>query len=527
MTPDESGNPLEIGAGALRVRDVVAVARGGRQVRLASSALPAIERSRAVVTAAVEARRAVYGVTTGFGALKDVSIPRQDQADLQIHLLRSHAAGTGGALPADAVRAAMLLRAHTLAQGYSGVRPILIQRILDLLNAGLIPVVPAQGSVGASGDLAPLAHLALPLVGEGHVCVRDEIMPSREALASAGIEPLTLEAKEALALTNGTQIIAALAALALYNANRLVRAAEIAAAMSFEALDGNATAFLPAIHQLRPHPGQVAVAARMRALLERDGRPPGWPPRNLQDPYSLRCIPQVLGAVRNALGYARQTMQIEINAVTDNPLCLPDTGEVISGGNFHGHPLALMCDSLKIAITSLGAFTERRIASLVDERSSGLPAFLTPNPGLNSGFMIAQYTAASLASENKVLAHPASVDSIPTSADVEDYNSMATTAARHLADVVANTTAIVAIELVCAAQALDLRRRAPWATGVEAGYRAVRAVVPFLNEDAGPLHELIDAAVSLVRSGDLQRAVDDAIQAGDEPAPDETGGGSQ
>lgn len=508
MTIEGDHPAVEIGGEPLRVHDVVLVARERRRADLSAQARAAIERGRGVVTAALESGQAVYGVTTGFGALKNVQISAPDQSRLQHNLLRSHAVGTGTPLPDDVVRAALLLRAHALAQGYSGVRPVIVERLLDLLNANLLPVVPSQGSVGASGDLAPLAHLALPLIGEGQLRVDGEVVPASQALAAAKIEPLTLEAKEALALINGTQIITSVAALALHDSAQLLRAAEIAAALTFEALDGNPAAFAPQVHQLRPHPGQMAVAARMRVLLERDGQMPPRDPRNIQDAYSIRCIPQVIGPIRNALSHARQTMQIEINAVTDNPLCFPDTGEVISGGNFHGHPLALMCDAVKTAIASLGVFTERRIASLVDERSSGLPAFLVPNPGLNSGMMIAQYTAASLASENKVLAHPASCDSIPTSADVEDYNSMGTIAARHLAQVVANTTRIVAIELVCAAQALDLRGRPPWGSGLERAYRLIRSRVPFMANDDRPLHELVDAALDLITSGELHAVVD-------------------
>lgn len=511
MSGNDSDHHVTLSGSPLRIADVVAVARAGRTVALADDTRAAMERSRAAVHEAIAEGRPVYGVSTGFGALADVAISPEDRAALQVNLLRSHAAGVGPPLPDDVVRAALLLRAQALARGYSGVRPIVVERLIDLLNARIHPVVPEQGSVGASGDLAPLAHLALPLIGEGQVRWRDEVLPAENALAEAGITPITLEAKEALALINGTQIITALLALAVADSERLLRAAEIAAAMSFEALGGDPAALAAQVHQIRPHAGQVATAARMRNLLERDGTLPRPRRGAVQDAYTLRCIPQVIGPVRDALEHVRQAVEIEINAVTDNPLCFPDDTGVVSGGNFHGHPVALPADYLKVAVASLGTFTERRIASLVDPRSSRLPAFLVPEPGINSGFMIAQYVAASLASENKTLAHPASVDSIPTSADIEDFNSMGTTAARHLARVVANTETIVAIEVLCAAQALDLSEREPWGIGTQAAYRAVRAQIPFLERDGPPLHQLIETARDLIRSGTLQQAVDAAL----------------
>lgn len=510
MQVTDRGPITFLGGHPLRVSDVVAVARANAPVQLAPGALKRIERGRAVVTRALEAGEPIYGVTTGFGALASEVISPEKRAQLQVNLLRSHAAGVGAPLPTEVVRAALLLRAQALAQGYSGVRPVIVERLIDLLNAGIHPVVPEQGSVGASGDLAPLAHLALPLIGEGLVEHQGSVQPAGEALAAAGIEPVTLAEKEALALINGTQIIAALAALATADTARLLRAAEIAAALSFEALNGHTAAFAPVIHQVRPHPGPVAVAARMRVLLERNGVLPPSRADTIQDPYTLRCIPQVIGPVRNALAHVRQGVQIELNAVTDNPLCFPEGDVVLSGGNFHGHPLALQCDYLKTAVASLGAFTERRIARLIDPAASGLPAFLVEEPGINSGFMLAQYTAASLASENKVLAHPASVDSIPTSANVEDYNSMGTIVARNLSRVVANTQSIVAIELLCAAQALDLRKQRPWGNGTTAAYHLLRSRIPFLAQDGPLLHEFIEAATELIRSGELQRVVDEA-----------------
>ena len=503
--------PVEVGGKPLDVDTVAEVARGGRTARLAGGAEAQIERGRAVVERALADERMVYGVSTGLGALSDTRLSGEERVTLQANLLRSHAAGTGEPLPDDAVRAALLLRAHALAQGYSGVRPLVVRRLLELLAADIVPIVPSQGSVGASGDLAPLAHLALPLIGGGRVRVHGVERRSVDALAAAGLAPIALEAKEALALINGTQITCALATLAIVDAAGLLDVAEVAAAMSFEALGGHASALAASIQRLRPHPGQLAVAARLRALLSRDGSLPAGGRRAVQDRYTLRCIPQVLGPIREAINHVRRTVEVEINSVTDNPLCFPDSDEILSGGNFHGHPLALACDYLTAAIASLGSFTERRIYTLVDPDTSGLPAFLTPLPGTNSGFMLAQYVAASLAAENKVLAHPASVDSIPTSAGIEDYNSMSTTAARHLSRVVANSTRIVAIELLCAGQALDLRGNPTSGTGTSAAHDVLRQRVPFLERDDREMHELISASESVIRSGEIQAAIRNAL----------------
>ncbi|HUY99961.1 MAG TPA: histidine ammonia-lyase [Thermomicrobiaceae bacterium] len=506
VTPDGHA-PVEVGGRELLVGDVADVARGTRAARLVPEAVERVQRGRAVVERALAEERVVYGISTGLGALSDKRLSGEERITLQANLLRSHAAGTGDPLPDDVVRASLFLRAHALAQGYSGVRPVVVQRLLELLSADILPVVPSQGSVGASGDLAPLAHLALPLIGAGVVTLNGVAMTGSEALALAGIEPIALEAKEALALINGTQITSAIASLAVVDAAHLLDIAEITAAMSFEVLGGHVSALSDPIQQLRPHPGQIQVAARLRTLLARGGALPTGGRRAVQDRYTLRCIPQVLGPIREAIAHVRLTIEIEINAVTDNPLCFPDSGEIVSGGNFHGHPLALTCDYLAAAIASLGSFAERRIYTLVDPDASGLPAFLTPLPGTNSGFMLAQYVAASLASENKVLAHPASVDSIPTSAGIEDFNSMSTTAARKLAQVLTNTRRIVAIELLCAAQALDLRGEPVWGDGTAAARDALRRRVPFVERDDHEMHQLIAAAESAIRSGEIGTAV--------------------
>ncbi len=456
----------------LSIVELEAVARHGALARLDVHARARMDEARAVVERLVASGAVVYGITTGFGDLATTYIPPADTRRLQENLLISHAVGVGPALPRDVVRAMLLLRANTLALGHSGCRPLIVDRLLAFLEAGVHPVVPAQGSVGASGDLAPLAHLALPLIGRGEVEMGGQVIPALVALREAGLEPLVLEAKEGLALLNGTQLMSAIGALLLADADRLTRTASVAAALSVEALLGTDVAFAAAYQLARPHPGQVAVAAELRHLLRDSGLMASHhgSMHKVQDPYSLRCVPQVHGAVRDALDYLRRVLDVEMNAATDNPLVFPGGGVaavdvaatggglVISGGNFHGEPIALALDFAKLALAELGAISERRIALLVDHRlSGGLPPFLAEASGLNSGMMIYQYTAAALASENKVLVHPASADSIPTSANQEDHVSMGATAARHARDVLANVERILSIELLAGAQALDLR----------------------------------------------------------------------
>ncbi|HXG26564.1 MAG TPA: histidine ammonia-lyase, partial [Candidatus Binatia bacterium] len=456
----------------LTVEQVEAVARHGAEAVLDREARARMERSRAVVETLVADGEVVYGVTTGVGALADRLIDREDAERLQENLFVSHAAGVGEPLPRDVVRAMLLLRANTLALGYSGARPIVAERLLDFLRLGIHPVVPAQGSVGASGDLAPLAHLGLPLIGRGHVELNGQVVPALIALRETNLEPLRLGAKEGLAVLNGTQLMTALGALLLADARRLCAAASVAAAMSVEALLGTDVAFAAAYHRARPHPGQLAVAAELRWLL-RDSevqRAHHGSLHKVQDPYSLRCVPQVHGAVRDALGHLERVLAIEMNAATDNPLIFPSGGvvegdplatgggRVVSGGNFHGEPIALALDFAKLALAELGSIAERRIALLQDPHlNEQLPAFLGEDTGLAAGLMLLQYTAAALASENKVLAHPASADSIPTSANQEDHVSMGPIAGRQARQVLEHVEKIVAIELLCAARALDLR----------------------------------------------------------------------
>ena len=516
-----SDGPVVLTGADLTVFDVEAVARHGAQAVLDEHARGRVQEARDVIERLVAEGAVVYGVTTGFGALADRTIAAADVERLQENLLMSHAAGVGDPLPRDVVRAMLLLRANTIALGHSGARPEVIDRLLDFLRLGIHPVVPAQGSVGASGDLAPLAHLSLPLIGRGQVEVDGRVQPAREALAEAGLEPLVLGPKEGLALLNGTQLMSALGALLLADADRLVRTASTVAAMTVEAMLGTDVAFSAAYQLARPHPGQIAVAAELRGLLRDSGLQTSHhaSPHKVQDPYSLRCIPQVHGAVRDALDHLRRVLDIELNSATDNPLVFPGGGVadpsalatggglVISGGNFHGEPIALALDFAKLAISELGSISERRTALLLDPHlNGGLPAFLAPASGLDSGLMILQYTAAALASENKVLVHPASADSIPTSANQEDHVSMGPIAGRHARTVLAHVEQILAIEALCAAQALDLRLATMpgvhAGTGVRAAHDLVRARATHVDEDREPGPDLA-AATALVQSGGL------------------------
>jgi histidine ammonia-lyase len=487
---------------------VIEVARAGRRVELAGEAVERMQTSRAVVERVVAEGRTVYGVTTGFGDLADVRIEPQQTAELQRNLVRSHAAGVGDPLPAEVVRAMLLLRANALAIGLSGVRPQVVELLIGMLNATIHPLVPSRGSVGASGDLAPLAHLALVLIGEGEAWV-DEAGPGPggEALERAGLQPVTLEAKEGLALLNGTQLMAGLAALALHDARRLVISADVIGAMSLEAMLGTGAAFAEALIQARPHPGQVRVAAHLRSLLADSeiGTSHAGSPHKVQDAYSLRCMPQVHGAVHDALDQLDRVLAVEINAATDNPLVFP-SGEVISGGNFHGEPLALATDYAKMAVAELASISERRSARLVDAHLSGLPAFLSDEPGLRSGLMIAQYTAAALVNELQTLSHPSSVDTIPTSANQEDHVSMGATSALHLREVVDRAEAVLAIEALCAAQGLDFRAPMRPGNGVARAHARLRSLVPHLAEDRPPAGDIAEVR-ELLRVGEL--AIDD------------------
>jgi len=453
--------------------------------KLTPDARERVAAARRTVEETVRRGDATYGINTGFGDLATVRIEEKNLALLQERLILSHCAGVGEPLPDAAVRGMLLLRANTLARGHSGVRPLLIESLLALLEASVLPLVPSRGSVGASGDLAPLAHLALPLLGKGEVRVAGEVLPAIRGLERAGLTPLTLEAKEGLALINGTQAMTALLAMSVLACRRLVRIADLVAAMATDALRGTDSAFDARVHALRPHPGQRASAANIWQLMQgsdiRDSHRQG--DIRVQDPYSVRCAPQVHGAARDLLADVEKKLVIEMNSVTDNPLIFPEEGDIVSGGNFHGEPMAFAADVLALAVSELGAISERRIEKLTNTAFSGLPPFLTQDAGLNSGFMMAQVTAAALASENKIFCHPASVDSIPTSADKEDHVSMGMGAALKLQPVVANTYRILAIELTAAAQGIDLLRPLRSSEAIEALHQAFRQRVPVLKED--------------------------------------------
>jgi histidine ammonia-lyase len=482
------------------------IADGDITVTLAARALPRIDASRAVVDRHARDDRPMYGINTGFGALAETIIPRGDLQKLQLNLLRSHAAGVGEPLPARAVRATMALRANVLAKGFSGIRRETVEQLLALLNSRVHPLVPSRGSVGASGDLAPLAHIALVLVGEGFATAGDDarVVTGREALEAAGLQPVALEAKEGLALINGTQPSTAIAALALVGAERLARAADIAVALSIDALRGSVHPFEARIHAPRPYEGQRTSAANVRLLLdgsainkshERCGR--------VQDAYSLRCAAQVHGAARDALGFVARTLAIEANAATDNPMVFPEDDAIVSGGNFHGAPVAVAADLLAIAAVQFATISERRTDRLVNPVLSELPAFLTPDSGLHSGYMMAQVTAAALASELKTLAHPASADTIPTSANREDHVSMSMSAALKAERAVALATRVVAVEILCACQALDLQAPLDTSPRLRRVHDRVRAEVPTLVDDRPPAPD-IEAIAKLIASGALE-----------------------
>jgi histidine ammonia-lyase len=479
------------------------VARKGGSVFLTPEAQAAVLRSRQVVDDAVARGAVVYGVTTGFGNFADVVIPRDRLRELQLNLVRSHSAGVGDPLPEPETRALMLLRANVLAKGFSGVRLETLELLVAMLEKGVHPVVPAQGSVGASGDLAPLAHLALGLVGEGMCRLGGRTLSSRDALREAGLAPVVLDAKEGLALINGTQLMTAVLALALSEAWRLVRFADVVGALSLDALLGTDVAFDPRIQEARPHPGQKASARNLRKLLSGSAlRESHRGCGKVQDAYSLRCMPQVHGAARGALDHVTTTVGIEMNSATDNPMVFSETRELLSGGNFHGEPIAMVADYLGIAVAEIGAISERRTERLVNPALSELPAFLTPEGGIQSGFMIAQVTAAALASENKALAHPSSVDSIPTSANKEDHVSMGPAAARKAAQIVTNVRRILAIETLAACQALEFRRPLETSAPLRAVYRKVREQIPAYNQDRY-LSPEIELAAKLVSDGEL------------------------
>jgi histidine ammonia-lyase len=486
------------------LEELEAVAGGAAPPPLDDGDRARIAAARGVVEDALRSGRTVYGVNTGFGDLVTVSIAAEDTAQLQLNLIRSHAVGSGEPLDARVVRGMILLLSNSLRRGRSGVRLDVVELLLALLERGVTPVVPSRGSVGSSGDLAPLAHLALVLVGEGEAIYAGERLPGADALSRAGLEPVVLSAKEGLALINGTHLMAAAGGLAIRAAQRVLDAAVVAVALSLEAFKGSTVPFDARLHELRPQPGQARIAARLRALLE--GSPVVKSHEDcgrVQDPYTMRCAPQVLGAVADALDYAAGALERELDAVTDNPLIFPGEGDVLSGGNFHGQPLSLPLDHLALAMCELASFSERRAFALLSPSYAGLPPFLTPRPGLSSGLMIAQYAAAALVNECQVLAHPAGAGSIPTSAGQEDFNSMGALAALKASTAVKYAAHVVATELVCACQGLEFHRPLRSTDALESALAGVRGYVAPLDEDRSLAAEL-EALAAALHSGALK-----------------------
>lgn len=503
---------IEIDSKSLSISDVVNVAKHNFAVSISKKAIENIKAGKAVLDKTVQGNKVVYSVNTGFGALCRKIISKENLSQLQRNLLLSHATGVDEPFSEEIVRAIILLRANTLASGNCGVRVEVVQTLLDMLNSGVHPHVPQKGSVGASGDLAPLAHLGLVLIGEGQAFYKGKLLPGADAMNQAKIKILDLEAKEGLALINGTQVMTAVAALSVYEAEKVIKSADIIAASTIDALKGSDAAFDMRLHLLRPHPGQLKSAENISfAMKNSQIRQSHLDCDHVQDAYSMRCSPQVHGASRDTVDYVRRVTEIEINSVTDNPILFPDTEEFLSGGNFHGQPIALAMDFLGIALSEIANISERRIERMVNSKlSEHLPPFLIENGGLNSGFMITQYTAASLVSENKVLAHPASVDSIPTSANQEDHVSMGTIAARKALQILSNVEFVLAIELLCAAQALDFLKDLKPGQGVEIVKNKVREKIPFLDKDR-VLHPDITTVKNMISNGEILSSVEDVL----------------
>lgn len=495
---------------SLTIEQVVQIARHGAKVALTEEAKKAIQVSRDIVEKNVAEHKVVYGLSTGFGKFVNVAIPEEDLDQLQYNLIVSDACGVGDPFKEDVTRAIMLLRANALAKGYSGIRLSTVETLLEMLNKGVHPVIPEKGSVGSSGDLCPLAHMVMPMIGEGEAVYQGKVMPGKEAMEAAGIPVVKLKAKEGLALINGTCAMMGVASLAVYDAGVLIKTADIAASLTVDALEGIVDPYDPRIQEIRPHSGQINVAANFRQLLEGSGLTVHQNEIRVQDAYTLRCLPQIHGASRMAYDYVRQVIETEINSVTDNPLIFPDNGDIFSGGNFHGQPVAIAMDTLGIAMAEYANVSERRIERMVNPQLSGLPGFLTPVEGINDGFMVAQYAAAALVSENKVLAHPASVDSIPTSANQEDHVSMGTIASRKAATIISHVQSVLAVELICAAQAADFKDASKLAKGTRAAYDLLRSEVSFMESDRAIYLDMNKVAAQ-IREGKYVQAVEKAV----------------
>lgn len=496
---------------SLTLDDVISVARKHALVEIAPEQIEAVKASREIVDRIVEEERVVYGVTTGFGSLCKVSISKEECAQLQENLIRTHSSGFGNPLTEDEARAAMLIRVNSLVKGVSGIRLETIETLLNMLNKNVIPFIPEKGSLGASGDLAPLAHMVLPMLGLGKAYYNGELMSGKEAMEKAGIPVIVLAAKEGLALINGTTVLTAIGALATYDAIQLAKLSDIAGALSLEAHRGIIDAFYEKLHVIRPHSGCLATAKNIRNLTEGSTYMTHTAELRVQDPYTLRCIPQIHGANKDTLSYVKEKVEIEINAATDNPIIISDQ-EIISGGNFHGEPMAQPFDFLGIGASEIGNVSERRVERLVNAQLSDFPSFLVKHPGVNSGFMITQYACAALASENKVLAHPASVDSIPSCENQEDFVSMGTIAARKARDIVKNSRRIVATEIMAAVQAIDFRKEEGFKLGVgtQAAYDAVRAAVNFIENDKDiEIYDELEKVTSILADDSLVSSVEE------------------
>lgn len=495
---------------SLTLEEVVEVCRHGVAVALTPEAKKAIQTSRDIVERNIAEGKVVYGLNTGFGKFVNVAIPEDDLDQLQYNLIVSDACGVGDPFKEDVTRAIMLLRANALAKGYSGIRLSTVETLLEMLNKGVHPVIPEKGSVGSSGDLCPLAHMVMPMIGEGEAVYQGKVMAGRDAMEAAGIPVVKLKAKEGLALINGTCAMMGVATLAVYDAGVLMKTADISAALTVDSLEGIVDPYDPRIQAIRPHSGQINVAENFRKLLAGSGLTVHQGGVRVQDAYTLRCLPQIHGASRMAYDYVRQVIETEINSVTDNPLIFPDNGDIFSGGNFHGQPVAVAMDTLGIAMAEYANVAERRIERLVNPQLSGLPGFLTPVEGINDGFMVAQYAAAALVSENKVLAHPACVDSIPTSANQEDHVSMGTIASRKAATIISHVQSVLAVELLCAAQAADFKGADKLGKGTRAAYDLVRSEVTFMDTDRA-IYLDMNKVTQQIREGKYVQTVESVV----------------
>lgn len=500
-----------IDGNSLTIEQVIQVARRGAKVSLSQEAVLKIKESREFVDTIVENERVIYGITTGFGKFSDVTISKEQSEDLQHNLIVSHACGVGNHFTPEVVKTIMLLRANALAKGYSGIRLSTLETLIEMLNKDVIPAIPEKGSLGASGDLAPLAHMVLPLIGLGEAYYEGNLISGAEAMKSAGIQTVVLNAKEGLALINGTQAMTAVGLLTVYDAVNLAKLADISAALTMEALNGITDPFMPELHEIRPHKGQMDTACNMLKILKDSKCTTKQGEIRVQDAYSLRCIPQIHGASKDVINYTLEKINIEINSVTDNPIILLEKDIAISGGNFHGQPMALAFDFLGIGLSEIANVSERRIERLVNPSLSGLPAFLTEDGGIHSGFMIAQYAAAALVSENKVLSHPASVDSIPSSAGQEDHVSMGTIAARKAREIYFNASNVIAIELLAAAQAIDIKNAGgAIGKGTKAAYDVIRKAVEKLGHDRVMYYD-INSVSKLIHGNEIVYAVEEAV----------------